>query len=128
MKNKSDKWLYWAPRILSILLIFFLAIFSLDVFDEALGFWGTILGLLIHNLPSIILLIVLIISWKREIIAGIIFILAGIAFTISTLFRQMKNGFEWSLLAVIILITGTAIFIGILFIIGWIRRKKTKVN
>ena len=44
---KINKFIFWTPRILAILFILFLALFSLDVFDGNYGFWGTILGLFI---------------------------------------------------------------------------------
>jgi hypothetical protein len=113
---------YWTPRVLSILFILFLALFSLDVFDEHLGFWGTALGLFIHNIPSLVLLIVLLISWKREIVGGVAFILAGLLYIVSVL---MKNHFQWYMLSWSLIIAGPAFLIGILFIIGW--RKKRKI-
>lgn len=65
MKNK---FVYWTPKILGIILVLFLALMSLDVFEGNYGFWGTILALFMHNIPALILLIVLIISWKYEIV------------------------------------------------------------
>ena len=35
--KKTGKGLYWAPRILSILFICFLSLFSLDVFEPGKG-------------------------------------------------------------------------------------------
>src|SRR3989344_1376326 len=78
---KVNKFIFWTPRVLSILFIIFLALMSLDVLEGNYGFWRTILGLFMHNIPAIILLIVLIVSWKYEIIGGISFILAGILYT-----------------------------------------------
>lgn len=71
--------LYWIPRIFTILAIFFMMMFSLDAFegDEPLG--KKIIGLLIHNIPVFILIIILVIAWKRELIGGVLFILAFIA-------------------------------------------------
>ena len=83
MKKKISKFVYWTPRILSIIFIFFLALMSLDVFEGNYGFWGTITGLFMHNIPAMILLIVLIISWKYEIVGGIAFILAGLLYIIT---------------------------------------------
>ncbi len=77
MEQKINKYLYWAPRILSIMFILFLMLFSLDIFDMELDFWGTALGLFMHNIPALFLLVILIISWKYEIVGGIIFTLAG---------------------------------------------------
>lgn len=68
--RKINKFIYWTPRILSIIFILFLAIFSLDIFDMKLGFWETILGLFMHNIPVFILLAVLLIFWKHEIVIG----------------------------------------------------------
>ena len=106
---------------MSILFILFLALFSLDVFEMKLGFWGTILGLFIHNIPSLVLLIVLLISWKHEIVGGVAFILAGLLFIVSVL---TKNPFEWYMLSWILQISGVAFLVGILFIVGWRKKKK----
>ena len=121
MKRKVNKFVYWAPRILSIIFILFLTMFSLDVFSPSLNFWQILLALLIHNIPSIVLTIILIISWKYELVGGIAFILAGLLYIIFILFR---NPFEWYMLSWIIQISGVAFFIGILFLVNWFKKKK----
>ena len=127
-KNKKSRgWIFWTPRILSIVFVLFLALFSLDVFDSNLGFLGTLLGLLIHNIPAIILLIILIISWKYEIVGGIAFILAGLLYTTICVVRAiMSSPAAWYMLSWSLIIAGPAFFIGILFLIGWFRKKKAK--
>lgn len=124
MARKINKFLYWTPRILSIIFILFLALFSLDVFEGNYGFWGTILGLFMHNIPSIVLLIVLLISWKHEWVGGIVFILAGLAYILMLLRTALINSFEWYMLSWAIQIAGIAFLIGILFLIGWLKKKK----
>jgi hypothetical protein len=124
MKKKISKFVYWAPRVLSIIFILFLTLFSLDIFDLKLGFWGTIVGLFMHNIPAMILLIVLIMSWKHEIVGGISFILAGILYLAIILVNIIKTGFEWYYLAWAIQISGIAFVTGILFLIGWLKKKK----
>jgi hypothetical protein len=114
MKKKRGKFIFWAPRILSILFALFLAVFSLDIFDMNLGFWGTAAGLMIHNIPSIALGIVIWISWKREMVGGVAFILAGLLYIIMLLIR----GFEYYMLLWILMISGPAFLIGILFLIN----------
>ena len=121
-----NKYLYWIPRILSIIFILFLAMFSLDIFDGNYGFWGTILGLFMHNIPVFILLIVLIISWKHEIVGGIVFILAGIFYIITLL---MNPKLEWYMLSWSLIIAGPAFIIGILFLLNWkFKKKKRKLK
>lgn len=127
MQTKLDKFIFWTPRVLSILLIVFLAIFSLDVFDSNYGFWGTVLGLLIHNIPSFILLGILIISWKYEIVGGVTFIFAGISHMISVVARESVEQWYMSL-ALSLILAAPAFLIGILFLVGWFRKKKEQAS
>jgi hypothetical protein len=121
MENKVDKFVYWAPRILSIIFILFLALFSLDVFGEGYGFWGTALAFFMHNIPVFILIIVLAISWKYEIVGGIAFILAGLLYIGMLAFEQP---FQWYYLSWSLIIAGPALLVGILFFLGWRKRKQ----
>lgn len=127
MKNNINKFVYWAPRILSIMLVLFLTIFSVDVFGENLGFWQTILGLLIHNIPAILLAVVIWVSWKYEIVGGIVFIIAGLAHMVSSVVRVDAEPWYISFLASLI-IDVPAFFIGILFLVGWFKNKNIKAS
>jgi hypothetical protein len=119
--RKVSKWIYWTPRILSIIFILFLALFSLDIFDSCNGLLNCAGGLFMHNIPVIILAILLWISWKYEIVGAVTFILAGIVYIILTLFRAQ---FEWYRLFWILQISGPAFLVGILFWLNWIRKKR----
>jgi len=119
-----QKFVYWTPRILSILFILFLISFSLDVFSEELGFWKTWVGLLMHNIPSFILLFVLIISWKQEIVGCVSFILAGLLYVSLILRNSLLEGFQWYYITWIMIISGPAFLVGILFLLSWLYRKK----
>jgi len=123
VKKRVSKFLYWSPRILAVIFILFLFLFSLDIFDMHLGFWGTVLGLIMHNIPSLILLGVLLISWKKhEIVGGIAFILAGVAYFLIVLINTLRGSSgELSQLFWVLLISGPAILIGILFLINWFK-------
>jgi len=123
MEIKINKFIYWMPRILSILFICFLALFSLDIFEMKLGFWGTILGLFMHNIPVLILSAVLIVSWKHEIVGGVAFIIAGMFFAARIIMTLIMNQFELDALYQLI-IAAPAFLIGILFLIGWFKKKK----
>ena len=68
-------------RILSIVFILFISMFALDVFGEEQWF----LALLIHLIPSFILMVVTIVSWKREFLGGILWLILGISFMIMSL-------------------------------------------
>jgi len=118
--KKVSKFVYWTPRILSILFIAFLALFSLDVFGNGYTFGQTLVALFMHNVPVFILAIVLWISWKYEIVGGIAFILAGLLY----IYVLTRNAFEWYMLSWAIQISGVAFFIGILFLMNWYKKKK----
>ena len=94
--------------------------FSLDIFGNNYNFWQIVLGLLMHNIPAFILIIVLIISWKYEIVGGITFIFAGLLY----IAMLLKGGIELYQIFWILPISGPAFLIGILFIINWIKKKK----
>ena len=121
MKKRADKSLYWAPRILSIIFILFLAMFSLDIFGNGYTFWQTIVGLLMHNIPVFFLIAILVVSWKHEIAGGIAFILAGMLYIILLL---MNRQLEWYMLSWAAIVAGPAFLIGILFLINWHKKKE----
>ena len=121
MEKEINKFIYWTPRILGIIFILFLMMFSLDVFEPGLTVWQTAFGLFIHNIPALFLLIILIISWKHEIVGGIVFILAGFLYILLTALRSQLPWyivFSWSLI-----VAGPAFFIGILFIVNWFKKR-----
>ncbi|HOP65445.1 MAG TPA: hypothetical protein PLX66_00195, partial [Bacilli bacterium] len=77
------------------------------------------------NIPTLILLSVLIISWKYEIVGGIVFNLAGLFYIVMLIFKF--NGV--TLVDILIngsIISGSAFLIGILFLINWFKKKKLK--
>ena len=120
MGNKVHRFVYWIPRVLSLLFICFLALMSLDVFSSELTFWETALGLFMHNIPALVLLIVLVISWRYEIVGAIAFILAGLVYIVLVL----MNPFEWFMLLWILQISGVAFIIGIFFLLNWFKKIK----
>ena len=74
-----------------------------------------------HNIPSLVLLIILIISWKKEIVGAIIFSLAGLLYTIKSTIGMWPHWYialSWSMI-----IAGPAIIIGIMFYLNWKKRK-----
>lgn len=114
MKPAAIRWLFWTPRVLSILFIIFLSLFALDVFDAGLGFWQTIVALLIHLIPSAVLAGILAVSWRWEWVGGILFSAAGAAYLWMTWGR-----FPWY---VYVFMSGPLFLVGVLFLIAWFQR------
>lgn len=107
--------IWWIPRLFCILFALFLSVFSLDVFGQGTGIWKTALALLIHNIPSIVIVFVLVFSWRRSWLGAIAFTLIGIAFYF------LMPGKSTSLLIILPIIG-----IAILFFLNWMFRADIK--
>jgi hypothetical protein len=120
MKRPVKRLLFWTPRILCILLAVFVSLFALDVFGEGYGFWGTMLALLMHLIPTGVILIVLAISWRWEWVGGILFTALGV------LYLVMSWGqFDWS---AYLAISGPLLLVGVLFLINWLYRARLRTQ
>lgn len=86
-------WYIWIARILIMLLILFMGLFSLDVFEGNATIWNKLLGFLIHNVFGIVLLLVLIFTWKHPLIAGIIFLVINAALAVFFAFYKRIDTF-----------------------------------
>ena len=76
------KIIHWAPRGAAILIIIFVSLFSLDVFEMAATPLEMLGGFLIHNIPSIGMLLLLIIAWKRPVVGFVAFLAAAAIFSL----------------------------------------------
>ena len=120
-----DKILYWAPRILCILAIAFISLFAADSFSPGLTIWQQLGAFFLHLIPSFILLILLLISWKWELVGGILFTAIGIGLS-PVIFMQNYNrnhSIRMSL-GIILLVSMPFVIVGILFIAGYYRKKR----
>jgi hypothetical protein len=110
--------LYWVPRVFTIAAILFMLMFSLDSFDGDASLAKKALGFLVHNIPVMVLIVILIVAWKNELIGGLLLIVAFIA---GSVFFNSFSGNPGSLVVIIpFLITG------LLFILYYfLYRKKT---
>jgi hypothetical protein len=91
--------------------------FSLDVFGMGGGLWETVLGFLIHSIPAFFLLGFLLIGWRWEWVAGVGFLLFAAWYLI----------FAFGVDAVAtLMLGGLPALIGVLFLAGWVLRKKIR--
>jgi cell division protein FtsW (lipid II flippase) len=112
MKNKL---LYWSPRILSILFVAFLCLFSFDGFTEFNG-WQTILAVTMHLLIPAVVLFGTLIAWKKDLVGTVIF------FFFATYYVYMVGlNRHWSWY---VSISGPALLVGILYLLNWFQNKK----
>ena len=115
MKKLPARWLYWTPRVLGVLFALFVGIFSLDVFDMGLNLWETLLGLLMHSIPTILLLLAAILPRRWGWLSGLLFL----GWSIFYLLRF--GGFDT---VAYLILSGIPAVIGLLFLVDWWFRSK----
>jgi hypothetical protein len=116
----KGKVLYWSPRILAILSVLFMMMFSADCFGDGNPIGKQLSCFLMHNIPVFILTMVLIISWKWEMVGGILFILLTIA---ACYFFRVFSGNMGALI-----VLTPFLLTGILFILDDVYRNRNTVK
>jgi hypothetical protein len=121
MTQLSKRALFWTPRALSIVFIAFLSIFALDVFDEHLGLWRTVLALTMHLIPSFVLVAALVLAWRWEWIGAALYAGAGLLYVgwVVSLSRPVPPAVR---LIWVLTIAGPAFVIAGLFLANWLKR------
>jgi len=105
------KVIHWAPRLAAILIIFFVSLFSLDVFEMEATPLELLGGFLIHNIPSFFLILMLIFAWRRPVVGFIAFFIAGVFFLRFVIFGADLGHF--------LLFSGPLLLISALFYADW---------
>ena len=82
VSQRLAKIIHWAPRIAAILIIFFVSLFSLDVFGMDAPPLQLLGAFIMHNIPSIAMIVLLIFAWKRPAVGFGVFIAAAALFAI----------------------------------------------
>ena len=118
MKKPVKRVVFWTPRVLCALFAAFVSLFALDVFGEGYGCWGTILALLMHLVPTGIILIALAIAWRWEWIGAILFVALGVWYLI-----MAWGKFDW---ITYLLIAGPLFLLGALFLLNWLYRAELR--
>ena len=110
MRITSRKLRFWTPRALAIVFAAFISVFALDVFGE--GF--TVTALVMHLMPTLIVVAVLAIAWKRALLGAILFPALAI---VAALF------FSGATIEVLcFILAGPLLLIGALFFVDWLKR------
>ena len=104
-----NKFLLWTPRALCVAFALFLSLFALDVFGEGLSFWKTLLALVMHLIPTTVVVAVLVLAWRWEWIGAVGFAALGLGYMV----RMPQHPNWW------IVISGPLFLVAALFGIGW---------
>lgn len=110
MKHSMKQTMFWAPRILTALFTLFISLFAFDVFEEGYSFWETVLALLMHLIPTGIILLALLIAWRWEWVGAVLFIGLGLLYLV---------GFPGQYWSAYVVISGSLFVLGALFLVNW---------
>lgn len=103
-------WLHWTPRVLGILLTWFVSLFALDVFAAGYSTAEALVAFVVHLLPfSGVLLLGLLLGWRWPWAGGVIYIGFGLFYILLTWGRDM--------LPAVLLLAGLPILTGLLFLL-----------
>lgn len=118
MSTTSKRLLIWTPRILGVLFALFLSIFALDVFGAGYTIGETILALLIHLMPTIVLLIALALAWRWPWVGALLFL-------------GFVGWYLWEAwghfpLVTLGMIAGPPLVVGLLYLVDWLYRAELR--
>lgn len=117
----------WVARVICILAIAFVMMFSADCFGGGLKLSEQLICFFMHNIPAYILIVLLIIAWRWQMVGGLIFVLIAL---ISSPWLFMHNyAMNHSVimsLSVLMVISFPFFVVGLLFL--WSIYLKNKVT
>ncbi|MBI1297758.1 hypothetical protein GC175_22710 [bacterium] len=120
--GKMERWLrrllYWTPRSVSILFALFLSLFALDVFGAGYSPLEVTVALLIHLVPTFVLLAATALAWRWEWIGAVVFAGWAIWYTVVA-----WGAFPFSVYLLMVLLPLT---VGLLFSLNWLFRQEIR--
>jgi hypothetical protein len=118
MRLTRHELIIWAPRIVGFGLAFFLSLFALDAFSEARGIVGTVVAFAMGLLPAAIVLLTVIVGWKRDGIAALTFAALTIFYAATTIERPL-----W-----VVIIAGPLALVAALFFLSWRLKRRQSLH
>ncbi len=111
MKKSNNPVLFWTPRILVLVFAVFISLFAMDVFDREHSFWETVLALLMHLIPTAVILVSLIIAWRWELFGAVFYFGLGLFYIF----------WAWGKfpISAYVSISGPLFIVGVLFFLSW---------
>ena len=118
------KILIWLPRISSILYIVVLTLIVLNVFSHGYIVWDTSTALVLHLMPTGVVLVLILIAWRWEGLGAFIFVCMAAVYALMTRDRFAPET-HWK-------IFGPLLIIALLFMLSWFlqnpsRRRKQRI-
>lgn len=116
MKTITPEMFRRTARVLALAMILFISLFAADVFVEGRGYWETSKALLVHLIPTFLLVCVLFIAWRNERWGSALYLLLGLAY-ILVAYGKFDG-------LTMLVISGPLLLTGVLFWLSWRNRKR----
>ena len=110
MFSKKNKW-HLAATSLGVLYAVALLVFAADVFNDEQNITQTFYDLLLHLLPTAVILLIVFVAYNRPLIGAIIYLVLGLMYIITGWARM-----HWS---AHVLIAGPLLLLSALYITAW---------
>jgi hypothetical protein len=110
MTKRVRQLLFWMPRLAIMIFIALVSLLSLDVFGQGYSLWETLLALLVHLIPTGVMLLALAIAWRHEWVGGIFFLAWAL------LYVATARGFP---IGVYLSMAGLPFMLGVLLLLNW---------
>ncbi len=110
MFSKKNKW-HLAATSLGVLYAVTLLIFAADIFNHEQNITQTFYDLLLHLIPTAVVLFIVVVAFNRPLIGTIIFLVLGLMYIITGWARM-----HWS---AHVLIAGPLLLLSALYITAW---------
>ena len=75
-----ERGIIWVPRALCLVFAALVSVFAIDAFDVGATFWQNTTAVLIHLIPTGMILAALAIAWRRPPVGGLVFFGLGIGY------------------------------------------------
>ena len=108
-ENKNS-WVFWAPRVLGLLVAAFLGLFALDAFGGEQPFALALADFAAHLAPAFLVLAIVAIAWRWEWVGAAAFTALAVVYLLAS------PRLDWSLV-----ISGPLFLVGLLFLWSWRR-------
>ena len=109
MTTTSARLLLWSPRVLGVLMAFFLSLFALDAFSEGKPLVQAVGDFVIHLAPAAVLAAIVALSWRWEWVGALTFVALAVAYAAS-----VTSHIDW-----IFVISGPLLLVGVLYFCSW---------
>lgn len=119
-QQRTQQVVHWTPRLLGLAFAAFLAIFALDVFTMRLTTGERVVALLMHLIPTGIVLLTLALVWRREWIGAVVFPLLAVAHLVSKWGQLDLSGYA--------IIEAPLLVIGAMYLASWRTRLQMRAS